>query len=781
MKNIYFLSFLFSFVVGTAFAQPGKVKESWGELKGKAEFLMEQGDYYAAAEQYKKLLEIDPKDIEIKYKEAEAYRMGRDYKRAASAYKSVRRRLTRSKFSKSDFPLIDYHYALMLKQAGEYEDAEEIFFIFTSEYKGAEGEEYLELAKTHYAGCKLARMTKVPLMRVEELDALSKKVNSKYTESSPTVLEDGSLVFASLKSDEVIELENQTATSSLYKANIEGFDKVRDVEEVDFAFDKTLSHVGGTSVSKDGQRMYVTICTQEEGLNVNCSIYISQKNGDNEKFAWGRPRLLGNSVNMEDHNSSTPFVTSDAMGNDILYYASDRPGTLGGMDIWAVTRNAEGEMENLVNLGDGINTVGDEISPFIDDAEGYADARPRLYFSSNGRIGYGGLDVFMAYKNNVNFTDWSAPENAGRLLNSPADDMGFVLGPDKKKAYFVSNRVGGYSIAGRTCCDDIFVAQLEAPEMEKIIIADLGGLVYDEKKAIKTGVDLLLYDVTSGKELLGGSSTGLKGYSYESLDLERDYVLEMRVPGYEYQEYRFSTKNMEDSKTFRKDFYLVKIAPVVCGTELKIFGDSGKATKSLLANANLKIYRMDGGKTLFKELTTDAKGVANLDLPADGSFSVTGSKDGYLTSSSSISTMGATKGCSKSLTLALKEKRKDIAFNLDNILYDFNSDKLRDESIPNLEVLYGLLSENPSIIVEISSHTDSKGTDSYNQKLSQGRAQSVVTWLVNRGIPQSRLVAKGYGESVPKVPNTNPDGSDNPENRQINRRTEFKIIGEVRN
>ncbi|MGB1217519.1 MAG: OmpA family protein, partial [Saprospiraceae bacterium] len=445
--------------------------------------------------------------------------------------------------------------------------------------------------------------------------------------------------------------------------------------------------------------------------------------------AWGRPRLLGNQVNMEDHNSSTPFVTMDIAGNDVLYYASDRPGTLGGMDIWAVTRNIDGSLANLVNLGDGINTIGDEVSPYIDDADGYADPRPRLYFSSNGRVGYGGLDVFMAYKNNVNFTDWSKPENAGRLLNSPADDMGFVLTPNKEKGYFVSNRVGGYSIAGRTCCDDIFVAQLEAPELEKIIVANLGGLIYDENNAIKAGVDLLLYDVTDGKELKGGSTTGLRGYGYNFLDLEKDYLLEMRLPGYEFQEYRFSTKNLKDSKTFRKDFYLVKIAPVVCSTELKIFGDSGKSSKSPLSNTNLKVYRTDGGKTLFKELTTNNKGVANVDLPKGGSFSITGSKDGYLTSTSVVSTKGASKGCNKSLVLSLKEKRKDISFNLDNILYNYNSDKLRDESIPNMEVLYGLLSENPSIIIEISSHTDSKGSESYNQKLSQGRAQSVVTWL----------------------------------------------------
>ncbi|RMG83714.1 MAG: OmpA family protein, partial [Bacteroidetes bacterium] len=91
--------------------------------------------------------------------------------------------------------------------------------------------------------------------------------------------------------------------------------------------------------------------------------------------------------------------------------------------------------------------------------------------------------------------------------------------------------------------------------------------------------------------------------------------------------------------------------------------------------------------------------------------------------------------------------------------------------------LYKILVENPKIIVEISSHTDSKGDDEYNMKLSQRRAESVVNYLIKKGIEKERLHAKGYGETKPIAPNVNPDGSDNPEGRAKNRRTEFKIIG----
>jgi outer membrane protein OmpA-like peptidoglycan-associated protein len=111
-----------------------------------------------------------------------------------------------------------------------------------------------------------------------------------------------------------------------------------------------------------------------------------------------------------------------------------------------------------------------------------------------------------------------------------------------------------------------------------------------------------------------------------------------------------------------------------------------------------------------------------------------------------------------------------------NIFYDFDKATLRPESFPALDSLYDVLSNNPSIVVEIRSHTDSKGNDDYNMKLSQNRAQSVVNYMVKKGITVDRLKATGMGETEPIAPNEI-NGKDNPEGRQLNRRTDFKIIG----
>jgi OmpA-OmpF porin, OOP family len=118
----------------------------------------------------------------------------------------------------------------------------------------------------------------------------------------------------------------------------------------------------------------------------------------------------------------------------------------------------------------------------------------------------------------------------------------------------------------------------------------------------------------------------------------------------------------------------------------------------------------------------------------------------------------------------------DVPMVLDNVYYDFNSAALQPASYPALDRLALMLEQHPDISIELSSHTDSKGTDKLNQKLSEDRAQSCVNYLISKGIAATRLTAKGYAATHPVAPNTNPDGSDNPEGRARNRRTEFKVL-----
>ncbi len=162
------------------------------------------------------------------------------------------------------------------------------------------------------------------------------------------------------------------------------------------------------------------------------------------------------------------------------------------------------------------------------------------------------------------------------------------------------------------------------------------------------------------------------------------------------------------------------------------------------------------------------------------SFVIKANKDGYFAgTSTTINVVKKDENDTMHVNVYLK-KIPHNAIRVANIYYDFNKATLRLESKLGLDSLYQIMTDNPSLIVEIGSHTDSKGTHAYNVKLSQARAQSVVNYLIDKGISKDRLQAKGYAETEPIAPNTI-KGKDNPEGRQMNRRTEFKIIGTIPN
>lgn len=780
-KNIILLS-LFFFVASIVVAQPGKVRERWEENLAHAEQLMVQQSYYNAAEKYKKVLKVKKNDTEIMLKTAEAYRLARNYKSAANYYGRLERRALRDGLE-SEYPLIGLKKGQMLKQAADYDGAEEALFVFKSEYKGEKADYYKAIAEIELAGIKWARKTIKPVVKIRDVAAMKRRVNSKYTEFAPMPYGKDKLLFSSLKSNEIIYTDGNRVASKMYAATLNKEGGVAEVQEFDRTLNTDGKHVGHGSFSADGKRLYFTKCEFEVSENqVNCQIYKSTKglNG------WTGATLLGKEVNMEGFESTAPFVASTDEGEDVLYYASNRPGGKGGLDLW-VTQASSGSFAAAINLGNGINTIADETTPYLDNGQGNEDSRAALYFSSNGHPSMGGYDVFKSFKNNVNFSDWTKPVNAGKLLNTPEDDLYFVLDKTNSRAYFVSNRVGGQSIkgAGRTCCDDIFAANLgDAPV---IVIAGILGTVYNEKNRPVPGAKMTLYDVTKKEEKLKSASTNSRGYLFDKLALEKNYKLVVKAKGYPSQEHAFSTKGMVVSQQFKKDFYLKKKQKpvdqpkeknslVVVG---KTYSDQGQDGKKILNGATIEVIRINtknGKEVSFKTLTSSGQGDFRTKLPVGYRYKFIGTESSHLTASAFLDGTNIVGDQTKNVELLLRIRKTDVTFKIENIYYDFNKATLREESIPNLQVLLTILNDNPGIKIELGSHTDSKGTNAYNQKLSQRRAQSVVDWLLGQGIDSSRLVAKGYGESTPVASNTNPDGSDNPDGRQLNRRTEFKLI-----
>lgn len=635
---------------------------------------LNKGNIYEAADIYKEIVKYEPDRIDVIFELAEAYRISRDYENAAIWY------LKTDSINSEEFPLCTYYAGLMLKMTGRCDMSIGYFERFYKKPAGDFPVHFRKWAKAEIDGCKLAeQLSKKPVdTKIIHLDST---INSPYTDISPFLWNDSTLVFASLPSDSVIIIENQATELDyyikFYESTIheESYSKPKIFP---YFNEKNVHTVNGT-FSPDHKRFYFTKCYEGfNGIPV-CSIFESKL----FKGEWLMARALPSHINPGNSNSTQPTIGLHPNGKEILYFVSDRLESEGGKDIWFCEIKSNGEYGEAVNAGSLLNTDRDEATPYFDNKT------QTLYFSSNGHPGIGGYDIFMTKGETFR---WDKPKNMGYPLNSFTDDMYYRLNENNSTmGYMVSNRPGIISIRNETCCDDIFEFEHFDPG-----ILYIKGLVYNDKEDIKERIE----DANVKLVLLSSSDTG----------------------------------SIKD--------------------------------------------------TIIKTIKTNGKQAYIFQIKEDLNYKVIIEKDDYLSSSISIDNSSA-EGDSIYTNVYLKRLEKDKAYSLNNIYYDYDKWELNEGSKRNLDTLYNIMIDNPQIIVEIGSHTDTRGSDSYNYKLSQKRAESCVQYLIDKGISMGKLLARGYGESHLIREDCNgledcmkEENGDCPCHQQ-NRRTEFKIVGEI--
>ena len=616
------------------------------------------GEYYEAAAIYRKVYtKTSPKKRDLRgyiaYRMAECNRLINNTAKATSAYMNAIR---------YDYPdsTVYLRMGQMLQKTGRYPEAIKNYDIYM------ENDPSNLLAINGIQGCELAPGWKKNPTRYEvrRMD----KFNSRRGEFSPMLAGDkyDQLYFASSRSkDKDAKVSAITGQNNnnlfLVKQDEKGawLAPVELEDEVNTEYDE-----GTPSFSPDGNTMYYTYCAQDPEGPRTAEIYISTRSS----AKWGkgtRATIVKDSVTALGHPSISP-------DGKYLYFVSDAVGGFGGKDIFRarVAGNDFGPMENL---GEEINTPGDEMFPYVRDSV-------TLYFASNGHPGMGGLDLFKATQDSTG--KWKV-ENLGAPINSMADDFGITFAGKEERGFFCSNRndARGY--------DHIY--SFERPTITIFI----EGIVTDvDEYPIEDATVRIV-----GKDGLNVKVPVKKDGTYR-VELERDirYVMMASARGYLNQNYELHTGPEEKNETYIVDFFLSPISkPVV----------------------------------------------------------------------------------------------------IDNIFYDFDKATLRPESKKALDEMIKMLNDNPNVTIELGAHTDRKGTDQYNERLAQRRAQSVVDYLIAGGIEAARLEAKGYGESVPKTINKKMAKQFDflkegdvlteefilalpPEQQeiadQINRRTEFKVL-----
>ncbi|RUT72971.1 OmpA family protein [Ancylomarina longa] len=419
---------------------------------------------------------------------------------------------------------------------------------------------------------------------------------------------------------------------------------------------------GAACFNPNGDVLYFTSSRKVNKNNQGTKIFaVQRKDGD-----WGRAALQ--ELVPDSLSVGHPSISKDG---SVLYFVSDMPGGFGGNDIWMAKRSGSSWSEPQ-NLGRPINSVNDELFPFIRD-------NGTLYFASDRIDGMGGLDIYKATRSETGV--WNV-ENMKYPINSTTDDFAIVFQSGKEKGMFTSSRKKGN--------DDI--------------------------------------------------------YRFDYVPLH--FTFNGQVLNFE--------------------------------------------TKKPVAVSKVHVVSSDGEQA---DVRTNIDGRFTFSMKPNMEYILMVSSEGFLNGKELVNTLGLDVSRNFKSIIALKPIEKPI--ELPNIFYDFGSWDLREESKKALDGLVETLNDNPKITIELASHTDFVGRESTNQEISQKRAQSVVDYLIDKGIYWDRLVAHGYGESKPRVVNQeiaakydfldvddvlkeSRIGKMNSEQReianQLNRRTEFQVL-----
>jgi outer membrane protein OmpA-like peptidoglycan-associated protein/tetratricopeptide (TPR) repeat protein len=335
----------------------------------------------------------------------------------------------------------------------------------------------------------------------------------------------------------------------------------------------TLNNEGAQTISADGRIMVFTGCNRKDGYG-NCDLYIAyQENGE-----WTVPKNMGTPVN-SNAKETQPSISADGK---IIYYASNREGTKGGLDLWMTQINDSGKWCEPVNLGDSINTRLDEQSPFI-----HPDNKT-MYFSSKGWPGLGRFDLFISHRKSDSL--WTTPRNLGYPINTYYSEEGLIVNAKGNTAYYSSDRNG---FGGR----DIFSFELY-PNIRPTPVSYMKGRVYDADTKAPLKARFELIDLSTSITIMDASSDN-NGSFLVCIPAGKDYALNVNKKGYLFYSDNFTMTKGDYQKPFIKD---IPLNPLKIGNKVimkNIFFDHD--SYELRPESKVELLRL---VSLMKEITT---------------------------------------------------------------------------------------------------------------------------------------------------------------------------------
>lgn len=731
---------------GQQYALPEAVKEDPGAYHRqlplplvlsakKADKFYFDNSYCEAIPQYRKILSHDSTIDAVLYRLSECYRLTNNLEGQIEVYGKMIRQ------GKSK-PVDELYYAQALMQTGKEEEALKYFDSYSADARGK----------------NLAASFSKKKLYTQNADAYVLKeasFNSKYNDIC-AIKKNDITIFASTRPQNTWIVHKQGWTGSDYlnvfgtSLDEKGLEKQPKLLSKDL---NTKYNDGPLCFNKDGSIVFYT-CNQalktDKSADGTFKLRILEGGfSDNVITIVSQPGFVKTTANY-----AHPAISED--GNT-LYFASDQEGGLGGMDIYKSIKDDKGKWGPAINLGDKINTAGNDMFPYIAQ-------NGHLFYSSNGLDGLGGLDIYEAvFKNDKVYKVY----NMGEPVNSTYDDFGLWLTEDGKSGYISSNR------KNKGLDDDIYelqiIKEIKRGKDIKIITKDK-----------KSGEIVPNCRILVGKDTLFTDANG----EYTTM-IDEEAVIKVKT----LKEDCFELKDTLSARA-TKENEIVKEFLLEANPKLFLHGFVTDAkTNEALSGVNIRVTDIITGNDIDL-YTTTAEGdyfkfLFDNRVGDQLAFLIKLEKKGYLSRSIIFNYTVEKPGeieMNKIINMQLGkvEVGMDLGklIDLKPIYFDVGKSTIRPDAAEELDKIVEVMNLYPGMFIELGSHTDCRGNAAANQKLSAARAKSSVDYVVKKGINKMRITFKGYGES--KLLNgcscEGKTQSECPEEMHaLNRRTEFLI------
>ena len=598
---------------------------------------------------------------------------------------------------------------------------------------------------------------------------IGETVNTPYDEYAPIISADGlMMIFTSKRPLTKKDIEdNEQGLENVYVSYYDDMIwKWSEPALLGELINQPGNNNSAIALSNDGQRML--LYRGDPDGNIYESVLIGEE--------WSDPVELVKPINSSKHES-TASISPDGR---TIYFVSNRKGGQGQLDIWQCHQDNTGSWGTAENLGGIINTMDDEEGVFI-----HPDGKT-LYFSSKGHNTTGGYDIFKSVFANGN---WTTPVNLGTSINTPQDDLFFTQTADGKTGYYSS---GSASIRSEIIKENVNLtdsiiqviqeaqillnqqvkrvkhAQLLIPKQEapaQLVIKNaqvqLELLGKQIQQVIKESQALLVVKevlVRNSGSAAASSSDTIKSKYYNGESSQGSTA-------------KLNDLNIREGGFGKKDIYEITFKNNKSESNLTLFkGVVIDFDKLSPLGAEIEISDNDKNEIIANISSNSSTGKYLVSLPAGRNYGIAIKKEGYLFYSENFNIPDSSAFKEINKNILLKKVNVGNTITLKNVFYDSGKATLKPESLAEINQLVNLMNLSDNIKIEIASYTDNQGKDELNVILSLARSQAVAEFLFVSGISKDQVIAKGYGESNPVASN------DTEEGRQLNRRTEIKIL-----